>query len=122
MPDEGDPFPALLGAVDKLRQDFDAGVLELDPMLGTLSSEPFERLLAGRFDSSWADERLAGAGFRGPHGVLACSEARLALCVDGWMRRAESRALLLDPTVTLAGGQAAHAGDRVVAVLALAEP
>jgi uncharacterized protein YkwD len=112
---------ALLDGVNRVRQAFDLPGLAVDSTLTTLADWPLEQLVGGTWVREDGEKRLLGAGFvGGPVAQLACSEATVPDCVDGWLRTPRDRARMLDPGFRVCGLAIQVRTDGITAVLNLA--
>jgi hypothetical protein len=95
--------------------------LSVDSTLTTLADWPLEQLVSGTWKRDEGEKRLLAAGFvGGPVAQLACSEATVTDCVDGWLRKPRDRARVLDPGFRVCGIAVQVRTDGITAVLNLA--
>jgi hypothetical protein len=111
----------LLEGVNRVRQAFSMPALSVDSTLSTLAEWPLEQVVGGTWKREEGEQRLLAAGFvGGPVAQLACSEASVPDCVDGWLRKPRDRARVLDPGFRVCGIAVQVRTDGITAVLNLA--
>jgi hypothetical protein len=111
----------LLEGLNRVRQAFSMPALSVDSTLTTLADWPLEQLVGGTWKRDEGEKRLLAAGFvGGPVAQLACSEATVTDCVDGWLRKPRDRARVLDPGFRVCGIAVQVRTDGITAVLNLA--
>ena len=111
----------LLDDVNRVRQAFHLSAVALDSTLTTLADWPLEQVVGGTWVREEGEKRLLAAGFvGGPVAQLACTEASVIDCVDGWLRKPRDRARVLDPGFRVGGVAVQVRTDGITAVLNLA--
>lgn len=107
--------------LNELRDDFSRPLLRPDPVLETLAQHPLEQALVGQWDPAVGTRRLQGAGFvGGPVGQVYCEGRTVAECLDSLMWDIETRSVLLDPGLRVAGASAQVRTDGLAMVFNLA--
>jgi hypothetical protein len=111
----------LLDGVNRVRAAFHLSSVAVDSTLATLADWPLAQVVGGTWVREEGEKRLLAAGFvGGPVAQLACTDATVADCVDGWLRKPKDRARVLDPGFRVCGAAVEVRTDGITAVLNLA--